>query len=124
MPTFAGALIKLRERLQTIKDRDISKAEILKLFTGETEDCPLCQANVEFGDDDCKACPASYSKRVKSPCDRVALARKRYISSQNRRSRFEAVYEESLIEAIQNFSNLMQLLNEHIESVTGTKIRK
>lgn len=124
MPTFAGALITLRERLHIIKNREVSKAEILELFSGETEDCSLCRANEEFGDDDCKSCPASYSERPKSPCERVALARKRYASAQSRRSRFETVYEESLIEAEQNFQNLMQLLNGHMASVQKGKPHK
>ena len=124
MPTFAGALIDLRDHLRIIKDREVSKVQILELFSGETEDCPLCRANEEFGDDECKSCPASYSEHPKSPCERVALARKRYVSSQSRRSRFEIVYEESLIEAEQNFQNLMQLLNEHMASVVNKKRHK
>lgn len=124
MPTFAGALITLRKRLHIIKNREVSKSEILELVSSEPEDCPLCQANIEFGDDDCKACPASHSKRIKSLCGRVALARKRYVSSQSRRSRFETVFEESLVEAEENFNNLTKIINEHIASVTGKKTHK
>lgn len=107
MPTFPGALIELQETLKKIKNRTLKKEDVLLIFTGRIEDCPLCLANIEFGNvekDGCKACPASYSSRSHAPCDRVKQSHIKYRENKLRRNQFEKIFAGALKESWENYN--------------------
>jgi len=109
-PTFAEAIVILKQDLKWYRRRETRKPKILEKFTGEVEDCPLCQANLKYGKDkngdNCPDCPASFSHgHTKNPCTRVVEARKRYVVDKIRKNYFIKVFSEALKETEKNFRN-------------------
>ena len=115
--TFAQAILELKETLKRIKNRRLNKIQVLQIFTGEVENCPLCQANIEFGDDECRACPANHSNRSRTPCDRVKEATSAYRENRMRRKQFEKVFTAALAETEKNFQKETERVMAHLRAL-------
>lgn len=106
MPTFEEALEILSQNLEKIENFELTKTQILALSDGDSAHCPLCQANLEHGDDYCKLCPANHPRFGKI-CKKVCEASVRYESDKIRRHHFTAIYKHALLETMNNFENML-----------------